>query len=81
MTEDRAILYRVHCARYRAHWGEGFDVASLPWPKTPKEWRQTDHGAPWDTNVEMARWHLKLATQLRDEGLLPPLQPEQTGET
>ena len=72
MTEvaERDLLYRVHCARYRAHWGEKFDVARLPWPKTDAEWRQTPHGAPWDANVHMARWHLALAKQLLADGLL-----------
>lgn len=67
MTEqDR--LRRVHELRVRAHWGKN---ASLdPWPQSDADWRQTAHGAPWDTNVHMARFHLKLAQQIKDEGLL-----------
>lgn len=66
---DRDRLFAVHCARMRAHWGKNYDVQKN-WPQTEAEWRQAPHGAPWDTNVHMASWHLNLAQQIKDEGLL-----------
>lgn len=60
MKEDRDLLYKVHVARLKAHGFNADSIERSPWPKTDKEWRQTDHGAPWDTNVIMARWHLKF---------------------
>lgn len=70
MTEqDR--LAEVHRIRMKAHWGAGFDAfAPGRWPSCEKEWRQTPHGAPWDTNVEMAKFHLLVAQQIKDAGLL-----------
>ena len=68
MTEDQEKLYAVHTLRMQAHWGKNAKLT--PWPETPAEWRQTDHGAPWDTNTIMARFHLKLAQKIKDEGLL-----------
>jgi hypothetical protein len=68
MTE-RDRLYAVHCLRMYAHWGKGFDT-SKNWPQTDAEWRQVEHGSPCDANVHMARWHLKLAQQIKDKGLL-----------
>ena len=70
MTPEHLLLYRVHCVRMQTHWGPDVDMARFAWPKTPKEWRQTEHGAPWDTNVEMARWLLKAAQKLADKDLL-----------
>ena len=67
MTEQER-LERVHTLRMQAHWGKNADLS--PWPQTDAEWRQTPHGAPWDTNVEMAKFHLKLAQRIKDEGLL-----------
>jgi hypothetical protein len=62
------LLFAVHKLRQEAHWGK---VANLwPWPITDKEWRQTPHGSPLDTNVEMAMFHFKLAQRIKDEGLL-----------
>ncbi len=68
MTEEQAKLTSVHELRMKAHWGK--NASLLPWPQTEAEWRQTPHGAPWDTNVEMAKFHLKLAQNLQDAGLL-----------
>lgn len=59
-VEYQQLLKAVHIERYKAHWGKNFDVSSLPWPHTPEQWRQTSHGAPWDTNVLMAEFQLKL---------------------
>jgi hypothetical protein len=69
--DDRERLAKVHARRMRAHFGKNYDPF-LPgrWPQDDKEWRQTPHGAPWDTNVEMAKWHLDLAQDLKNEGLL-----------
>jgi hypothetical protein len=70
-VDDRTRLAQVHKARMKAHWGKGYDpFAPGRWPSTEAEWRQTDHGAPWDSNVIMAKWHLALARQLQAEGLL-----------
>jgi hypothetical protein len=55
----------------REHWGKSFDAfAPGRWPQNDREWRQTDHGAPWDSNVHLARWHLGLARKIQDAGLL-----------
>lgn len=67
MLDDRHRLLRVHELRMKAHWGH---VPNTPWPRTDADWRQTPHGAPWDSNVHMAGWHLKFARQLQKEGLL-----------
>lgn len=67
--DDRERLFRMHCLRQRAHWGKNADVQKN-WPQTDAEWRQVDHGSPCDTNVHMARWHLKLAEQVQAEGLI-----------
>lgn len=67
---ERTELFRVHVLRYQQHWGEGFDFSRTPWPKTDAEWRQTGHGAPWDSNVHMAQFQLALSQRLADEGLL-----------
>ena len=68
MTEDQNKLLAVHTLRMKAHWGKNVNLA--PWPETDADWRRTPHGAPWDTNVEMAKFHLKLAQSLLDAGLL-----------
>lgn len=68
--EERELLHCVHCARYRAHYGASVDLSRFPWPTSDADWRKTPHGAPWDTNVEMARWHLALAKQMQADGLL-----------
>lgn len=75
MTEElRHRLKEVHFLRMAAHWGKKWAQENAfcdgRWPATDKEWRQTDHGAPWDTNVEMAKFHLTLAQQIKDKGLL-----------
>jgi len=67
---DRERLQRIHTLRHQAHWGEKYDVSALPWPTNDAEWRQTPHGAPWDSNVNMAEWHLNFARKLQSEGLL-----------
>lgn len=67
---ERDRLRQVHEMRLRDNWGKGYNVDAAPWPKTEAEWRQTPHGAPWDTNVHMAQWHLDFARKLRDAGLL-----------
>lgn len=56
------LLYEVHKLRMQAHWGKNAELG--PWPQTEAEWRQTSHGAPWDTNVHMAIWHYKLAGEI-----------------
>lgn len=68
--EERFRLTRIHVLRMQAHWGKGYDLSQTPWPQTIQEWRQTPYGAPWDTNVHMARWHYQLALQIQAEGLL-----------
>jgi hypothetical protein len=68
---EKARLYAIHCARKRATWGKKYDVSRDPWPQTDAEWRQTPHGAPWDTNVEMALFTLELGRTLLKEGLIP----------
>lgn len=71
MSADRATLTRAHQLRMESHWGKRFDaLAPGRWPSTDAEWRQTDHGAPWDSNVAMARWHLRLARTMQAEDLL-----------
>ena len=69
MTEQER-LYRAHCIRWAAHWGKNYDIAKQPWPQTRAEWEQTGHGAPWDSNVEMAKWQLKVAQQMLDAELI-----------
>jgi len=68
MTDERETLRQIHELRMKAHWGKNAKLT--PWPQNDAEWRQTPHGAPWDTNVEMARFHLKLAQSIKDTGLL-----------
>jgi hypothetical protein len=68
MTTEQDKLTAVHRLRQQAHWGKGADLSK--WPQNEAEWRQAPHGAPWDANVNMARWHLKLANDIRDAGLL-----------
>jgi len=58
-------LRRVHELRMKAH---GFPIGDFP--IADKELRAAEHGSPHDTAVHMARWHLKLAQKLKDEGLL-----------
>ncbi len=68
MTRE-ATLHAVHLLRCEAH--QGMMVRQVDnWPQTPAEWRQTPHGAPWDANVHMAEWHLKLATKIKEAGLI-----------
>lgn len=62
---DIAILRRVHELRAKAH-----GMKPTPFPETDKELRAADHGSPHDTAVHMARWTLKLAQAIKDEGLL-----------
>ena len=66
----REQLYKIHFWRHKEHWGRSYDVSQAPWPKTDKEWRQTPYGAPWDSNVHMAEWHLRFARLLCKEDLL-----------
>lgn len=68
--DERERLRRIHELRLQSHWGAKADVSTSPWPQTDADWRQTPHGAPWDTNVEMAKWHLAFARKLQAEGLL-----------
>ena len=70
MADSHETLRRVHELRWRAHWGKKYPVEQQPWPQTPADWRQTPHGAPWDSNVEMAQWHLDFARKLQAAGLL-----------
>ena len=64
----REQLARVHYLRMKAHfdkrWADDNAFAEGQWPQDEKDWRQTDHGAPWGANVRMARWHLKLAHEI-----------------
>ncbi len=69
MTE-REKLFRVHELRLKAHWGKFAEPYIKIWPQTEKDWRQTPHGAPWDSHVELAEFTLKLARQLQKEGIL-----------
>lgn len=64
MTELET-LRTVHELRYKAH---GYPLK--PFPETEKELRAADHSSPHDADVHMARWHLKLAQSIKDEGLL-----------
>lgn len=73
LVPDEALkerLYAIHCARWRAHWSPKHLVTERPWPQSDADWRQTGHGAPWDSNVLMAQWHLDFARKLHKEGLL-----------
>lgn len=65
MADDRDTLRRVHELRRETHWGS--NAPPSPWPQTDAEWRQTPHGAPWDSNVNMAQWHLDFARNLQAE--------------
>jgi hypothetical protein len=67
---EKQRLLAIHEARLRAHWGKKYDVSKAPWPKSDADWRQVGHGAPFDTNVIMARWHLDFVRTLQKEGLL-----------
>jgi hypothetical protein len=68
MTPEQETLIKVHTLRMKAHWGKNAAIGQ--WPQSDADWRQTPHGAPWDTNVEMAKFYLKLAQSIKDEGLL-----------
>jgi hypothetical protein len=67
--QRRELLHRIHVLRWQEHWGKNYDAAQQPWPRSDADWRQTPHGAPWDSNVLMAEWHLSFARKLIDEGL------------
>lgn len=68
MTDEQATLRTVHYLRMVEHWGKAWAdehaFANRRWPADDKDWRQTGHGAPWDANVEMARFHLRLARKI-----------------
>lgn len=66
MAEDRDTLRTIHELRLAAHGYTRQAIEASPWPKTEKEWRQTEHGAAWDTNVHMARWHLSFYHKLKE---------------
>lgn len=70
MRDEKAHLHEIHVLRLKAHGHSADAISRAPWPKDDKEWRQTEHGAPWDSNVNMARWHLRVGRLLRDKGLL-----------
>lgn len=61
---DRELLRAVHDLRMKAHWGKNYDTSLDAWPNTNADWRQTPHGAPWDSNVHMAKFSLALAEQI-----------------
>lgn len=65
---EREILAEVHRLRYEAHWGKSSPPP--PFPADDKEMRAAAHGSALDSAVEMARFHLKLAQRIKDEGLL-----------
>ena len=67
---EKIELTRFHELRMRTHWGKGVDMSKFAWPKTDADWRQTGHGAPWDTNIEMAKYLRKFAQAAADEGLV-----------
>lgn len=67
--DERQRLFEVHCLRMRSHWGKGYDV-NKNWPQTDADWRAVEHGSPCDTNVHMAKWHLALARQIKEKGLV-----------
>ena len=67
---DKTTLRRVHDLRMQAHWGKNYDTSQDAWPLSEADWRQTPHGAPWDTNVRMAEWHLAFAKKLQTEDVI-----------
>lgn len=67
--EEQERLRRVHEIRMRAHWGKSYDV-TRNWPQSREDWVAAEHGSPCDANVHMARWHLRVARQMLEEGLL-----------
>jgi len=65
LTEhNKFILSTVHYLRLKNHWGKKWADENAfkngRWPSNAKDWRQTGHGASWDTNVEMAQFHLQM---------------------
>ena len=66
MNEDRELLHRIHVARLKAHGWSDAVIAGSPWPRNEADWRQTAHGAPWDSNVYMARWHLAFHATMQE---------------
>jgi hypothetical protein len=50
---DQEKLKKIHNMRMLHHWGE--NAPHSPCPITDSDWRQTTHGAPWDSNVAMAK--------------------------
>lgn len=70
---EREQLARVHYLRMEAHYGKSWAdrnaFTSERWPADDRAWRQVEHGHPADSNVHMARWHLKLAKRIAAEGL------------
>ena len=67
---EKDRLLKIHILRWKTHWGKNYNIDLQPWPKTDADWRQTTHGAPWDSNVMMALWHRDFAWKLQQEGLL-----------
>ena len=69
MTEAQKFqLATIHYLRMKAHWGKKWADENAfvgdRWPKNAKEWRQADHGAPWDSNIEMAKFQLALTKEI-----------------
>ena len=67
--DEKTQLFKVHCLRQQAHWGKNADV-NKNWPQTRAEWTEAEHGSPCDTNIHMAKFHLKLAQSIKDGNLL-----------
>ena len=72
--DDRFILSRIHYLRmvdhFGSNWAERNAFTNDRWPSSDADWRQTPHGAPWDSNVMMANWHINFAEKLQSEGIL-----------
>ena len=72
MTPDNhEKLRRVHYLRLKAHWGKKWadEKAISPdrWPEDRAAWAAGTHKKPpADANVEMTRFHLKLAREIMD---------------
>jgi hypothetical protein len=69
MKYSREELEKAHVIRYSLLWGKNGHIGR-PFPKTDEDWRKTPHGAPWDSNVQMAEYAIDLGKKLKEAGLI-----------
>ncbi len=67
--DNQQELRRAHYLRLKAHWGKKWAEKNAfspdRWPEDRAAWAAVAHNKhPADANVEMARFHLKLAHEI-----------------